>query len=639
MPLLTVSELQKSFVTRLLFSGVSFEVNNTDRIGLVGVNGSGKTTLFKILRGLEPYDAGSIYKNRDLTIGAMNQNIDEREITLYDYALEESSELMRLESEQDEILERLKSNNEQSLLLKQQNLRERFYDMGGLTYRARTRSVLLGLGFSEDELNQPVSSMSGGQRNKAQLARLLLSQANLLLLDEPTNHLDISAVSWLEDFLLSYPKAFIAISHDRYFLDKVTQRTFELKNQRLFITNGNYSTHVSGQATQQEIALRHYRNTQREIRRIEGIVEQQRRWGQERNFVTAESKLKQIERLKATLVEPEKATASIRFNFKTQDGCANDVLIAENLSKAYAQKQVFSNIDLHIRKGERVFLLGANGCGKTTLLRILSRHEHPNTGSFYYGSRVSVGYYDQNVNSTVGESTLIESLHNDYPTMNIGELRNAMALFLFRGDDVYKLAKDASGGEKARLQLLKLMLSGANMLLLDEPTNHLDITSREALENALSDYDGTMLIVTHDRYLVNKLADRVLYMNKDGLLESVGGYDELLLARQEPVKTEKSMPKSNAYKLQKEHRSALNKAKGELSRIEQRIAEAEATLLHIEDELNSPKASFDYKLTIDTAARATEKRNEIDKLYADWEILAKRVEELEENYQPHFTDK
>ena len=496
MPLLAVSNIKKSFVERTLFEGISFEIDASDKVGLVGANGCGKTTLFNILSKRDVPDEGSVYISRDAVIGTMQQHTDDGENTLFESVLSVFDYLEQIERKLDEInaeLERGEGSID-ALIAKQHRLNEEYERQGGLTYKSRARAAALGLGFTEDDLSRPMSSFSGGQRNKVQLARLLLSEANLLLLDEPTNHLDIESVEWLEDFLRSYRKAFIVISHDRYFLDKVTDKTIEIKDRTIYATNGNYSRHIEKRATDREIQMRQYLNTQKEIRRIYGIVEQQRRWGQERNFVTAASKLKQIERLKSTLVEPERDLATVHFGFSAREISGNDVLMAHGIRKSYGDKHVLNGIDLHVLKGERIFIVGANGCGKTTLLRILARTERPDAGYFNFGANVEAAYYDQTLSQlNDGNTVLNEAWDDHYLTMTQTQIRSTLAAFLFRGDDIEKKVGCLSGGEKARLQLLKLMLSKANLLLLDEPTNHLDIASREALERALENYGGTRL--------------------------------------------------------------------------------------------------------------------------------------------------
>ncbi|MBQ3108086.1 MAG: ABC-F family ATP-binding cassette domain-containing protein, partial [Clostridia bacterium] len=482
MALIAAHNLKKSFGTRTLFEDVTFELAPKEHAGLVGVNGCGKTTLFRILAGQESPDAGQVALNREAKISYMEQMELDLDRSLYGSALDAFAHLMEMELQLEEVNRKLTEGEGDldALIRRQHSLQTRYEDGGGLTYRSRTRATLLGLGFTEAELEQPLSTMSGGQRSKAQLARVLLSGANLLLLDEPTNHLDIDSVNYLEDFLSSYPGAFIVISHDRYFLDKVTNRTLELENRRIESTNGNYSRHLELKASEREVALRHYQRTQREIRRIYGIVEQQRRWGQAHNFITAESKLKQAERLKATLVEPERDPESIRFHFTAREPGGNDVLMGENLKKSYGEKHLFHDVDLLIKKNERVFLLGPNGCGKTTLLRILTGREEPDAGTHRLGAKVQPAYYDQNISQMDPENTALQEVWDAYPRMRHTEVRNALATFLFKGDEVEKKIATLSGGEKARIQLLKMMLSGANLLLLDEPTNHLDIHSREA---------------------------------------------------------------------------------------------------------------------------------------------------------------
>ena len=633
MALIAASGISKSYSSRMLFEGVSFEIAPRDKVGLVGVNGCGKTTLFRILTGEESPDAGAVMKHREAKLGYMLQNVENTSATLYESAVEAFDGLIRMEEELERISADISKGKGDisALISRQQTLNERYQREGGLTFRSRVRSTLTGLGFTEEELSKPLSDMSGGQRNKAQLAKMLLSGAELLLLDEPTNHLDIKSIAWLEDFLRGYPNAFMVISHDRYFLDRVTNRTLEIKNGRLFSSNGNYSRHIELMSSNNEILRRHYLNQKKEIRRLEGVVEQQRRWGRAHNFITAEAKQKQIERLKAELVEPERDTASIHFRFTARETGGNDVLITENIAKAY-DKPVFSGASMHIRKGERVFLLGPNGCGKTTLMKIITGKETADTGSARLGAKVQPGYYEQTMASLDPKSTALEEIHNSYPNMDLTDVRTALAAFLIRGDDVFKEISTLSGGEKARVQLLKLMLSGANLLLLDEPTNHLDIPSREALENALDEYDGTMLIVTHDRYLVNRLADRVLYMESDGLTEYIGGYDDYLEASERRIKEapvqEIKAEKPNSYKAQKERQSLINRASGEVRRAEERIAQAEEKLEEINALLASPDISTDYVRSAALAKEAEEQRQIVEELYAAWEQAQQKLDEL-----------
>lgn len=645
MPLLAVRNLTKSFVTRVLFSGISFEVDSGDHIGFVGVNGCGKSTLFRILLGNDIYDSGDIYFGAETRIGSIAQSVASSDSSLYDYVLGVFSELISIEAELDalnaELSGSLSADRRLKLIERQHRLTTRYDDLDGTTYRTRTRSTLLGLGFTDEELPRSVNTFSGGQRNKAQLARLLLSNANLLLLDEPTNHLDIKAIEWLESFLSGYRGAFIVISHDRYFLDRVTNKTIELKDRRLYISNGNYSRHVELRSTARELAIRHYMRTQHEIKRIESIIEQQKRWNQERNYVTAASKQKQVDRLKATLVEPEKDTASIHFTFTAKETGGNDVLVAKNLGKAFPAanglpaKPVFHNVDMLIKRGERVFILGDNGCGKTTLLNIIAGKMRPSQGSYYLGSHVEAAYYEQTMASLNPDNTVLNEVWDKYyATMSRREICNALAAFLFRGDDINKPIGLLSGGEMARVQLLKLMLTGSNFLILDEPTNHLDIDSREALEAALEEYNGTLLIVTHDRFLIDRLADRILHMTEDGLTEYIGGYTDYLQSISEKKQAggeEKRHESESAisYREKKAKQSALNRARGELSRCEAAISEAEAQLAAINDELSLPVNASDHKKAAELSKKADEINARMDELYLKWDEAGRRVSELE----------
>lgn len=632
MGLLSASNLNKSFGTDVIFSGVSFEVQENDRIGLVGVNGSGKTTLLKLLTGELQPDAGDIFKANATVLGYMEQHVcRDLDRSAYNEVLTVFSDLLRLEKELEEINLRLqaKPKDLDRLVEKQALLNDRFVAMGGLTCRSRARSALLGLGFGDEQMAMPIGVLSGGQKAKLQLAKMLLCGANLLLLDEPTNHLDIPSVEWLEDFLRSYSGAYLVISHDRYFLDKITNRTFEMENQRLTVYKGNYSTYLSQKEENDLAAQRKYDNTQKEIKRIEGIVTQQRQWNREKNIKTAENKLKMIDRLEKTLEKPDEKPDSIHFDFGISQRGGNDVLSAENLALSFDGKKLFENVNLEIHRGERVFLIGPNGCGKTSLLKTILGIYTPDAGEFRFGAGIDVGYYDQIQAGLHPEKTVIDEIWDSYPRMTQTEIRNALAVFLFKGDDVFKSVSALSGGERARVLLLRLMLSRDNFLLLDEPTNHLDIGSCEALEAALQSYEGTLFIVSHDRYLINKIADRVYHLDENGTQEFIGNYDQYIAASREKTaeEAENTVVKPNEYKLQKERNAAIRKEKAEMRRHEAQIDEIETEIGELEQELLKPEVASDYQAAMEITEKISALTRKNDELYQQWSILAQKYEE------------
>ena len=635
MALLSVSNLKKSFGTELLFDRVSFEVGAADRIGLVGVNGSGKTTLFKLLTGELSSDSGDIYRSKDSTIGYMEQHVCRNlHISALEEVLTVFSPLIKMEEELELLNLKIskKMGNLNALVERQTSLNDAFVRDGGLTFRSRSRSSLLGLGFSDEQMNLPVDALSGGQKAKLQLAKMLLCGANLMLLDEPTNHLDIQSVEWLEDFLKNYNGAFIVISHDRYFLDKITNRTFEMGNQRLDVYKGNYTAFLSQKELNRLSQERMYENTRKEIERLEGVVAQQRQWNREKNIKTAESKLKVIERLESTLQKPDSEPDAIHFQFGIRRTSGNDVLDVEELALSFDQKPLFSHVQLHIRKGEHIYLLGPNGCGKTSLLKTLLGDYQADCGHIKLGAGVDIGYYDQIQSGLQGEKTVMDEIWDKYPKMTQTEVRNALAVFLFRGEDVFKPLSALSGGERARVLLLTLMLSKANFLLLDEPTNHLDISSREALEAALDGYPGTLLVVSHDRYLINKSADRIYYLDKNGTTEYVGNYDAYLekIAQQEkkngtsPLQHKEEKP--NEYKQKKARQSELRRLRTKLRNAEQEIECVDNQVQEVQEQLCLPQVACDYEKTLELTAQLEKLKHKQDELFEEWSALSLLLE-------------
>ena len=632
MILMNGSGIKKMFLDETLFDGVSFSIDSSDKIGFVGINGAGKSTLFKIITGQMDYDDGEIFKNKLTKIGYLDQYAcSDSENTIMDEMLGAFSEVIDIEQQLDDIRFDIESGKGDidALVLKQTRLQERFEELDGFFYKSKIKSTLKGLGFSEEEFSLRVNRLSGGQKTRVALGKILLSDANLLLLDEPTNHLDIESVEWLESFLQSCKTAFIVISHDRYFLDRVTNKTFEMENGRFRSYNGNYSAYMAQREIDKKTEERNYANTMAEIERLESIVEQQRRWNRERNIKTAESKQKVIDKLESTLVKPVETLDDMTFKFKACEGGGQDVVTAQGLSMKFGEKTIFKNAQLHIKKGEKVFILGPNGCGKTTLLKILMGIYAPSSGEYKIGSNIFIGYYDQIQENLDMNKTVFDEVYDEYPNMTVTEIRNALAVFLFRGEDVFKEIKKLSGGERARVELVKLMLKTANFLVMDEPTNHLDIDSREALENALSDYDGTMLMVSHDRYFINKLADRIIYMTEDGLESYNGGYDYFLEHRRTETveKEKKEIPKNIEYKEHKRLAAEKRKIINRFKKVEENISSLEDEIEAKNKLFENPEIATDFVKANDLQKEIDTLESELEKYFSEWEELQALIDE------------
>lgn len=637
MPALSVRNLTMTFIERNLFTDVSFDVEERDKVGFIGANGVGKTTLFKILNGEISPVSGTVTFSKNVRPGYMEQHacnnpradVYHELLSVFDYLSDMETEISALAHQIDN-----KSGNLDELVERQTMLIEQFERAGGLTYKSRTRSALLGLGFSENDFTMPVGNLSGGQRSKLCLAKLLLSQSNMLLLDEPTNHLDIDAIAWLEGFLRDFKGAMIIISHDRYFLDNVTNKTIELEHNRAMVYKGSYSEFVKKKESVNESLKNKYEHDLKEIKRIEDIVEQQKRWGQAHNFITAASKQKEADRIKDGLVAPESELETMRMHFEPRCESGNDVLICKNLAKSFDNKQLFKNVDIHIRKGERVFIIGGNGCGKTTLFRILTGKTPMNSGEYDYGANVEIGYFDQMQQNLDLSKTALDEVWDTFPNMTQTEVRSALASFLFKGDEVFKPLSKMSGGERARVSLLKLMLKGSNFLLLDEPTNHLDASSREELEKTLLDYSGTMLIVSHDRYFINKIADRILLLTNNGVKEYLGNYDYYLerttAEKSGAVPTENKKDKKektqNDYFLQKQKQSEERKRQTKLKKTEAEIERLDKEIAKTQELLSSEEVAADYEKLMELSKLLEDLQKQQEEQYEIWEELESTAE-------------
>ena len=624
--LLEATNLSKSFGERTLFASASFGLEAGEKIGIIGANGCGKTTLFNIITGKEEPSGGGIVRAKGISVGYLSQYAcKDSDRTLYDETLQIFSSLISLEEELEELHSALETSTDTKLIEEEQIKREKYQSEGGLTYKARTRSALLGIGFSEDELELKVSALSGGQRSKAELCKLLLSSPDVMLLDEPTNHLDIEAIEWLDDFIANSKSAALIISHDRYFLDRIVNKIIAIEHGKIVTYPGNYTKYTLLKAEREEAVAREYKNTMREVHRIEGIIEQQRRWNREKNIKTAESKQKQIDRIMRELEVPESELPDITVSFTAEGHCSDSVLTVRDAEKHFADKRLYKDVSFELRRGERVLMLGKNGCGKTTLIRDIKN------GLGKRGMGVTVGYFDQHGASLDERKTVFEQLRDTFPLKSNTELRSALALFLFKGEDVFKEISTLSGGEKARVALCELMLKKDNFLLLDEPTNHLDLNSREILEEALSYFEGTVLAVSHDRYFINRIADRILHFENETLLEHKGNYDDYINSvkkAEAQTSSKKEMGVGGAaYKQAKEEAARKRKAKTRLAKVEAEIEELENEATEIEGRLCGPEILSDYEELSKLTKELEEIKEKLSTAMEEWEILAEELGE------------
>ncbi len=644
MTVIGVSDISVSFGIKKILDRVSFSLEEGDKLGVIGVNGCGKSTLFKVLTSdLDP-DEGQVFVSGNKTVGIVKQDdafdVDE---TAGDSALSQmiaaSKELLRAEAELAKMEQELQRREGEAgsaaytaLVTAYTEKHTRFVENGGLEFRARAASLLARMGFDEEMASRPLATLSGGQRTRLALARQLAREPDILLLDEPTNHLDIETLSWLEGFLAQYKKCVIVISHDRYFLDRVTNKTLVLEYAKAALYNGGYTASSEQRKIDREIAERHYKNQQREIARQEAYIAQQRAWNRERNIIAAESRQKALDRMEK-LERPKEAPRAIRMSFQEASASGNEVLDVRSLSKSFDGNTLFSELSFLLKKSDRMFITGPNGCGKSTLLKIILGKERASAGRFEMGYNVEIGYYDQENQNLTPENTVLDELWNAYPTLTETEIRNTLALFRFIGEDVFRTVSVLSGGERARLTLAKLILSKMNLLVLDEPTNHLDIDSREALEEALCAFDGTVLAVSHDRYFVDKLATRVLALRPETsdpyldyqVTHTGRGYTEFLTFAAARAETHPKIKISAAtaastgkadYLARKQSAAEERREKARVGRLKKEAEALENELAAIEEELFGSAAS-DYTRAAPLDARKTEAEERLLEIYEE----------------------
>lgn len=534
MIMLSCNNVSKTFGVETILENISFSVNEGDKIGIVGVNGTGKTTLFKVITGILPHDRGKIFTSKNCRLGYLEQNTNfYSEKTIYDEVVSVFSDLIGAEEELRSLEHQIASLSDKGgssgdQLKKTMDIYgkkyEEFEKNNGYAYKSEVRGTLKGLGFSDEEMDKSVNVLSGGEKTRVLLAKLLLSKPSLLLLDEPTNHLDADAIEWLEGFLRSYEETIMIISHDRYFLDQSVNRIFEMENKHLTTYNGNYTDYQKQARVNREIRLRQYENQQRDIKKQEESIERLKAYGREKHLKRARSKEKMLDKVDR-LEKPQELRKKARFNFVLRHHSGNDVLKVQGLAKSFDDRKLFEGVDFDLYRGEKVALIGPNGVGKSTLFKIIMGDESQDHGDYKLGQGVDIAYFHQEQKSLNLENTIIDEVWDDNPHMTQTEVRNLLGAFLFEGEDVFKSIRSLSGGERARVAILKLILSRSNLLLLDEPTNHLDIDSKEVLEDALKEYEGTLLTISHDRYFLNTVVDRILVLKPDGVEEYLGNYE------------------------------------------------------------------------------------------------------------------
>ena len=638
MIVLSCKNISKSYGIDEILKDVTVSVNEGDKVGIIGANGEGKSTLFKILSKQISYDDGEVFIDKNKTLGYLSQHLDlEVDNTIYDEMLTVFSDLIALENKLSDLEVKMNEPyNEENAeyhnkIFKDYNTFQELYShRGGYTYKGEISRVLKGLGFLENDFNKEISKLSGGQKTRVALCKLLLRSPEILLLDEPTNHLDLEAIEWLEENLKNYKGTVLIVSHDRFFLDAVTNRTFQVINGHVNCYNAPYTKYLELRKKDYDAQLKAFNLQQAEIKRQEAIIEKFRSFNREKSIKAAESRQKALDKMdKIDAPDAEKDASKISFEANVKSGF--DVLHIENLSKSFGEKHLFSNLSLDLKRGEKIALIGENGRGKTTLFKIIMDKIKPDTGVKVLGANVEVGYYDQEQSNLSLNKTILDEVWDDFPYLTTSKLRTALGSFLFTGDDVFKTIDKLSGGEKCRINLLKLMLSKPNLLLLDEPTNHLDIPSREALEEAILSYDGTLIVISHDRYFLNKVIHKIIELEENGASEYLGNYSYYVEKKKNPTrfeayedlangktKTQIKEEKKKQKNLQKEEKAKLQKIK----KTEEDIAKSEENLEKLQESLCLEEVYSNPEESIRVNKEIKDLEAHIEELYATWESLS-----------------
>lgn len=637
MIVLSCKNISKSYGIDEILKDVTLSINEGDRVGIIGANGEGKSTLFKILSKQLSFDDGEIFIDKNKTLGYLAQHLDlDTKNTIYNEMLLVFSDLTRLEeklldleNKMNEPYDESKADYHNKIINDYNTSQELYSHRGGYTYKGEINKVLKGLGFSEEDFDKEISKLSGGQKTRVALCKLLLLSPDILLLDEPTNHLDLEAIEWLEEYLKSYKGTILVISHDRFFLDSVTNRTFQVINGHVNCYNASYTKFLELREKDYESQLKAYNLQQAEIKRQEAIIEKFRSFNREKSIRAAESREKALDRMeKIDAPDEEKGPAKIKFETSVKSGY--DVLHVEKLSKSFGDKHLFSNLSLDLKRGEKIALIGENGRGKTTFFNILMDKFKADSGVKVLGTNVNIGYYDQEQSNLCEDKTIIDEVWDDFPELTTSQVRGALATFLFTGEDVFKTINKLSGGEKCRINLLKLMLSRSNLLLLDEPTNHLDILSREALEEAILSYDGTLIVISHDRYFLNKVINRIVELQEEGTTEYLGNYSYYVEKKLNPLRFEtyeelangKTKTQLKEEKRKKREMEKEEKAKKlQIKKLEDEISKNEELLLSLQEDLckeeiySNPSESE----RVNKEIRILEEK--IEDLYMKWEEI------------------
>ena len=638
--ILSCNHIDKAFGVKQILKDVSFHVEEREKTAIVGINGAGKSTLLKIIMNQLSADSGEVTLSRGATIGYLAQHeAVSGEHTIYEELLEVKKEIIEMEEKIRSLELDMKHQQGEELtatLELYHRLSTEFENQNGYAYKSELIGVLKGLGFEESEFDKSVATLSGGQKTRVALGKLLLSKPDIILLDEPTNHLDMNSIAWLETYLLNYQGAVIIVAHDRYFLNKVVTKVVELDNGHATVFLGNYSDYAAKKAMLRDAQLKAWMNQQQEIKHQEQVIAKLKSFNREKSIKRAESREKMLDKIDR-LEKPTELNSEIHLQLHPRVESGEDVLKVEHLSKAFDSQQLFSDLNFSVKRGEKVAIIGNNGTGKTTILKIINSVIEADAGSFTLGSKVHIGYYDQEHHVLHMEKTLFEEIADDYPTLTNTEIRNTLAAFLFTGDDVFKQIKDLSGGERGRVSLAKLMLSEANFLILDEPTNHLDIVSKEILEHALNQYTGTVLYVSHDRYFINQTASRILDLTGNTLVNYIGNYDYYLEKREEltriyaPETSVSSVEQSNAaatassgkdeWQKRKEEQARERKRQNDLKKTEDQIQKLEARNQEIDEQMCLESVYTDVAKCMELNKEKTENANKLEALYEVWESL------------------